>query len=397
MKKIAILISLLTSGLIGFSQINFEKGYFINNGGQRTECLIKNVDWNNNPVNFLYKLSEDSQPVKAILDSVKEFGINDQSKYIRAIVDIDRSSELVEGLSSARNPEFNKEKLFLKVLVEGKADLYSYRDVNLVRYFYKMDTAGIEQLIFKSFRTPNAKVGVNNSFRQQLWVNLKCAEISNIEIENIDYNKNELIKLFEKYNNCDASESVNFEPKEKTDLFNLNIRPGVCFSILSTGNSISTSRNVDFKFKPAYRLGVENEFVMPFLKNKWSVIIEPGIQVFNASEEITNNRVKVNYKSLELPVGLRHYFFLNDEARIFINGSLDINFGIRSNISFANGYKFEIETPTIGNLIFGAGFKYKSNYNVELRYCFNRNILTNYAFWFADYTSLSLIFGYTIF
>jgi hypothetical protein len=282
-------------------------------------------------------------------------------------------------------------------LVEGKANLYSYKDVNLVRYFYEKDTFGIEQLIFKSFRTPEGKVGVNNSFRQQLWVNLKCADILKSDIEKTDYSKNELVKLFKEYNSSFESESVSFEPKEKTDLFNLNIRPGVCFSNLSIGNNIYASNNADFNFKPGYRLGLETEFIMPFLKNKWSVIIEPGIQVFNASKDITNNGLQVNYNYLELPVGIRHYFFLNDKARLFINGSVNINFAVRSGIRYDSGYKLQIENPTVGNMIIGTGFKYKSHYSMELRYGFDRNILNNYAFWYADYSSFSLILGYTIF
>jgi hypothetical protein len=34
---------------------------------------------------------------------------------------------------------------------------------------------------------------------------------------------------------------------------------------------------------------------------------------------------------------------------------------------------------------------------MELRYGFDRNILNNYAFWYADYSSFSLILGNTIF
>ena len=69
-----------------YSQIKFEKGYFINNDGERTDCLIKNSDWRNNPMKFQYRLTEDSISKIATIESVKEFGINSFSKYKRFYV-----------------------------------------------------------------------------------------------------------------------------------------------------------------------------------------------------------------------------------------------------------------------------------------------------------------------
>ena len=55
MKKTLTFIFILTS-IITSAQINFEKGYYISNSGEKTECFIKNIDWMNNPVSFLKML-----------------------------------------------------------------------------------------------------------------------------------------------------------------------------------------------------------------------------------------------------------------------------------------------------------------------------------------------------
>ena len=55
MKKIVVILIAIIS-LKGFSQIKFENGYFINNSDEKIECLIKNKDWDDNPVKFNYKL-----------------------------------------------------------------------------------------------------------------------------------------------------------------------------------------------------------------------------------------------------------------------------------------------------------------------------------------------------
>lgn len=51
MKKLfQIFITLLTINC--YSQISYEKGYYIDNSGQKTECLIKNNDWLRDPTDF---------------------------------------------------------------------------------------------------------------------------------------------------------------------------------------------------------------------------------------------------------------------------------------------------------------------------------------------------------
>src|SRR5690606_35362636 len=104
--------------------------------------------------------------------------------------------------------------LFLKVLVKGKASLYSYQENSLFRYFFETESIEITQLIYKKFtystidgiyREDN-KIGENNQFRQQLFDVLKCDEISKEYYEKIKYRKNDLTKFFVKYNQCENAD-----------------------------------------------------------------------------------------------------------------------------------------------------------------------------------------------
>ncbi|WP_158655227.1 hypothetical protein [Flavivirga eckloniae] len=92
-----------------YSQVKFEKGYYINNKGERGNCLIKNIDWKNTSTEFKYKLAENSEKKKATITAVKEFGILNDSKYIRSKVKIDRSPTDTNTSSYNRNPEFKEE------------------------------------------------------------------------------------------------------------------------------------------------------------------------------------------------------------------------------------------------------------------------------------------------
>jgi hypothetical protein len=295
-------------------------------------------------------------------------------------------------LSNDKNPIFKEEKLFLKVLIQGEASLFIYKDKSLTRYFYQTSHLDINQLIFKEYKTPENKIGTNNEFRRQLFNNLKCSDISMDDLKNIDYEKKALLKFFKKYNSCNNSEFVNFEEKVKSDFFNLNIRPGINSSSLFMNNTTFSSRSADYGNELAFRIGLEFEFIMGFNKNKWAVIIEPTYQYFKAEDKSNTNMSNTNadYKSIEFPFGVRHYLFLNDNSKFFINGSFIYDINLNSKVR-------NLDTKSNANLAIGIGYNYNKTYSVEFRYHTNRDILTDYIVWTSDYKTISLIFGYTLF
>ena len=391
MKKRILFLLITILSLNCYSQISFEKGYYINDSNQKINCLIRNIDWENNPIEFEYKISEQAKKETLTIESVKEFGIDNVLKYIRFDVNIDRSSNKQNLLSNDKNPIFETEKLFLKVLIQGEASLFKYKDKSLTRYFYQTSHLDINQLIFKEYKTPENKIGTNNEFRRQLYNNIKCIDISMNNLKQIDYDKNSLLNIFTKYNSCKNSAFVNFEEKVKSDLFKLNIRPGLNSSSFFINNAIS-SRSKDYGNELAFRIGLEFEFIMGFNKNKWAVIIEPTYQYFKAEDnDITNlSNTNVDYKSLELPIGVRHYLFLNNNSKIFINGSFIYDFVLNSKVR-------NLDASSSLNLAMGVGYNYNQKYSVEFRYHTNRDILTDYNAWNSDFKTISIIFGYTIF
>lgn len=373
------------------SQITYEKGYFINNSDRRVECLIRNIDWKNNPREFEYKASEQSEKEALSIESVKEFGIYNFSKYIRFDINMDRSSSQLDLMSHDKKPILKKETLFLKVLIEGEASLFVYKEKGLVRYFFQTSSNNIDQLIYKEYITSDGRINTNNEFRRQLYTNLKCGNISMNDLAELDYKKNALVKLFNSHNICNGSAFVNYAEKEKPNSWNINIRPGLSHSSLDINNSLITSRSTDYGNVLTYRMGVELEFILEFNNNKWAAIIEPTYQYFKAEDEnITNlSRTNVDYKSIEFPVGIRHYFFLNNNSKIFINGSFIYNIALNSNVR-------NLDVNSGSNLGFGIGYNFNNRYSLEFRYYTNKDILYSYNAWTPEFKTLSIIFGYKI-
>ncbi|MDH7912651.1 tRNA modification GTPase [Winogradskyella sp. SYSU M77433] len=385
--------------LFSFSQIKFEKGYFITNSDEKVECLIRNVDLKFNPDGFTYKLTETSENKKETINSVKEFGVYDRFKYSRHTVDIDYSSSRNEDLNRNYLPDFKEETLFLQVLIEGKANLYSYINAEVSRYFFSTEDKNVEQLVYKEFLNESDKITKNNQYKQQLINNLQCSSIGMGTIKNLHYRKSDLVKFFEKYNKCNNETFTNFENKEKKDLFNLNARLGVNQTSLSI-NGYSITSYIDFGEQTTFRLGVEAEMIMPFHKNKWAIIIEPTYHYFKTDTDVTayfvTQKVEVDYTSIELPIGIRHYFFLNKNSKIFINASLVVDlFSDGSVIEYENRSNLDIKSSS--NLGFGIGYKLLDKFSIECRLHTRRNVLTYYNDWTSDYNSMSLILGYTLF
>lgn len=413
MKKSLTLLLLTFLTLNCYSQISFEKGYFINNSNDKIECLIKNLDWKNNPTNFEYKLSDNKDIKIADIESVKEFGVYNNSKYLRSTVLIDKSSKDINNLSKNRNPEFNEEKLFLKVLLEGKASLYLYEDRNLKKYFYKKENSNIEQLIYKSYLVEENKfdgynkIKQNNRYKQQLSKDLTCTTIKSTKFKNLKYKKKNLLLLFKEYNNCNNTGFVSFDKKEKKDLFNLTFRPRFRNSSLKIQNSASDYLDTDLGNKKSFGFGIEAEFIFPFNKNKWAFLIEPTYQNYKNEKTSNVNNVsdgklitEVDYTSIEIPLGIRHYMFINEDSKVFINASFIFDLSKKTLIEFKRADESNLESLEIltgNNLAFGIGYKYKDKYSLEMRSQTSRNILGGYTSWGSNYKTYSIILGYSIF
>lgn len=403
--KSKILLLLFICSIKALAQINYQKAYYIDNNSQKHEVFIKNTDWKNNPTEFRFKSGLNSEPESLSIDDVKEFNIYKHSKYIREKVKIDRSTDILSKLSQTSEPEYKEEELFLKVLLEGKANLYYYEDGKLRRFFYKKENGNIKQLIYKNYLNAENSVGTNSSYKYQLWNEFRCGDISMGEIQKVKYRKDDLSEFFTDYNQCEGSEFTSFAGKEKRDLINLRIRPGLNLSSFKFRESYTGSEDVNFENQISFRLGLELESILPFHNGKWALLVEPGIQVFKNEMEKTSSigntslerhqNISVDYKSLEISLGIRHYFFLNEISTVFVNAAFVIDSEFDSSATFDPGRTIELKSNN--NMAFGIGYEYNQRFNAELRYQTTREILTDYFYQITEYNALSLILGYQLF
>ncbi len=387
-----------------YSQISFDKGYFIDNSSRKTECLIKNWGWKNNPKSFKYKLSENGQVMQAGVEQVKEFGIYGDDKYIRAKVKIDRSSSLVQKMSHTRKPEFSEEVLFLKVLVGGDASLYEYKEDNLVRYFYQLPGTEIKQLVYKKY-IKNDNIHENNDYKNQLFNELKCPSFSAADFKNLRYNKHDLEKIIVLYNQCKHANYVVYKSRRKSAL-KLNITAGADWHHLNAGNA-ANSRTFDFGSQFSGTLGVEIAYVLPYNRNAWRIFVAPTFQYFKSEalsevQYLTSSvrTATIDYKSIMLPTGLRYMYFLDNRMALFADAAYVFDFPLDAQIELRKDDGSLTNVLTIDSapdFSLSVGFAYNDRYTLALRYYTRREILNTYTYWASDYQTISVVVGINLF
>jgi hypothetical protein len=405
MKRKILLIAVIFTAVSSNAQIKFEKGHFISNDGSKTTCLIKNEDWKKNPLQFEYKLSENSEINTKTIQNVKVFEINNSARYEKHTVNIDRSKSKVRELTTKRTPDYIKSTLFLKLLVAGKGNLYVYNEDNLTRYFFSIGESAVKQLEYKKYLNSYNSISENTLFKLQLKKLFSCKDL---KTENLTYKKESLVSYFKKHNTCFNSEIVYTEKDSSKKKINIYAKIGI-------NSSGFTLRNNDLGSKTGFQVGVEAEYMLPFNKGKWALFIEPtyhnysvenfDVIIVNPGSFIhTNTVIPLSFKSnlIKTPIGLKHYLFLNKKSKIFFSAGVVLNLNISTKIDFVSTTRTDLETISSVGLTFGAGYIWNSRYSINVQLFtpnrFNTNGGINSDAWDDNsFKTASISFGYKLF
>lgn len=408
-QRLSVILCLLIISIN--AQIKFEKGYIIGSDDVKKEVLIKNLGWVSNPNSFVYKTEEKSAESTGNPSTIKEFGVYNEVKYVTYNGDIDYSSDNISDLSSTKEPEMRKASVFLKEIVTGNKNLYSYQGQNVIRYFYADSGAAIQPLIYKKylFEGSSSQIATNDDYINQLKTIFSDDSNAKTMVAKTKYTGSDLKKVFKAYNDKisgTSDEQFSSEEKRKSK-FNLNIRPGINF--YSPVDIAGAYRNDGLPSKSGFRIGAEAELVLPFNKNKWSVVVEPTFSLYSnkatirTSDNLYNINVD-NYSFISIPVSIRHYMFISDKSKIFINAGINfLTLKTSSSKDYAvdyDGYVFDrlklSSSQSFKSATFGIGYNYNNKYSIEARYNTSINMLEEKGP-YADLKYTSLIIGYNIF
>lgn len=298
--------------------------------------------------------------------------------------------------------------------MEGETDLYLYKKGTMERYFYHVNGEDVEPLTYKKYMR-GGHLAINNRYKQQLLIDLECESITLDDVKDLDYSKKDLIKFFKSYNTCLGSESVVFKENQKRKSLNFYLKGGVDLATMMIEKGfMAAGYEAGFGLRP--RFGVEIEYIMPFNRNKWGVYAESNYRTHEMHESFQTNFVN-NYSTvlnvemdfLSTGIGFRHYFFLNESSKLFVNAMVLSDIPLKSDILFETDERYSLDphlddTYTRPYVSVGGGFTYADRVSIEFRYDFqkttvgSKTVLRYYNLnWMAQTTAASVVLGYKLF
>jgi len=404
MKKIYFYLFLLP--LFGLAQTNFKEGYIIDNQNNRKECLLKDEDWLNNPETIFIKTSETAAIETKGLNDILEFGINSTFKYVVAKTKLDESPKNTNELDKNYNPNFVNKTLFLKVLVEGEATLYQYVNANGYHYYLKKGSNPIEPLVHKKYYRSANYIAENNSFQNQLLEAFKDKIINSDAAFKLNYDKKDLIKYVNAYNaNFTNQKTENFSKSQH--IFNTKVKAGLGISDFEiTGNFVGNNAYTEPYGKKTYpNFAVELEYILPFNNNKWAAFLEANFQSYKSELEVikvANSQGGVfvdrklnlvaDYKMLNLPLGIRHYFYLNNSSKIFVGGELISSFVFKKVVFIDTNRPLDSDAFKL-RLGANLGYVFNDKFGLEIKYN-QTNLLQEYVNWSSKFQTISVSMTY---
>ena len=407
-KQISILLVLtLVNFLHLYAQKSYEKGYFINNTGIKTDCLIESKDWESSPKELYFKLTAESVLQKLSLDTISAFEIFGASKYISKTVQIDKSSSDINNLSPVKNPVWQTEKLLLKELVEGKASLYLYSEINLTRFFYSVNDSNLQQLVYKTYRATNDNleifIGTNNNFRQQLYVDVNIPDYK-FDLSKIMYEQKELEKYFEDYNaQFKTTKKVLVKEKTKKDFFKAAIMVGVNYTNLKVVEVFHPINSQDFGAFISPLIGAEFEFNLPLARNNWSILLQPvyNSKISGKLQNISHSdnqpiESEFSYQGIDIPLGVRYRYSLNSKLKVYATGYIETGLMSWYKTSISVDQKpFVILLERALTPGFSIGVDY-DNIGLELKAFANKDFIVRQQTFRTDFNVISLGFKYRL-
>jgi len=335
-------------------------GYYITTSGVKVEGYFKYADFFDTPA-LKFKTDKKSDYV-VLPQDVVEYGLSeDKLKFEKHIVKIDISG----SNSTTKEPEWSDKSLFLNVLIEGNANLYSYiKDYKPLFFFNTAAKPGeINQLVYKKYITSSETTAENNFFRQQLYNAVKCEGENVSDFATVVYDKNQLLGIFRKYNECNGSKSEVYGTKKKSD-FKYTIVAGLYNTTMGIPYALP---EVDQTNDITYGLGIEASYVFPsetteiFFRAEYELLKVKLVSSTNYVYNTTTSIYDLNTQAFNIYVGPRYNFLLNDRSKI----SLDTAFG--ASIPFGDITQSTIITSPTGLQYPGV----PSHYNLEPGFCIN--------------------------
>ena len=145
------------------------------------------------------------------------------------------------------------------------------------------------------------------------------------------------------------------------------------FTDFGVNDGTASARYIDFTNKTTHSFGLEIEYLIPFNQYQLSLFMESNYQYFSGTHiNNDNNKVTtVDYKAIEMPIGLNYYVVFNSNSRLFFRAAVIPNIVLDDSYITFSTHKEKLDSPV--NAYIGIGFNYK-RLSIDYRYYTTQNL-----------------------
>ena len=253
----------------------YSPGYIIKVNGDTTRGFVnyKAGQASSNQVKFKTELSQEAQTYS--VRGISGFKLKDDI-YLTAKVKIDTTKN-PSKLTYDSKYYFADYRVFLQVLTLGPKSLFYYKGPFGIKHFYIQKGNEYELLLYKKYLKGERVITEDNRYKGQLLLYLsKCSSIK-YNIENVEYGKRSLTRLFKRYYDC-TLEKPAFQEKIWPTTFKKGIIGGASYTSIrfkeNGGDDFWYLTGADFTRSTNTTFGIFFEIVFPGKSKKWSLYNE---------------------------------------------------------------------------------------------------------------------------
>lgn len=387
------------------------KGYYVLDTNIKVKGYFKNTDFTDvSTLEFKSSLFSNYNAID--ITKVKEYGIGDNFKFKRFAVKYDKSDIYDDRLSVIKDPEWEEVTVFLNVLAEGNAVLYSYISPHGTKFFYTTkEGENPQQLVYKKYKE-DGRVAINSNFKQQLYFNVNCDNLTTQRFYDIEYTKISLTNYIKEYNSCKETKTTIYsnDYHQKS-----NVRITVFAGVYNASFGIKNANpNIENDNSLSYSLGVETSLAVVsgqlefFGRLEYENLSTEARGTKDQGYNILTHVYKINTGIVSLHIGPRYNLFINDNNKLFIDAALVLNLPLEKTINRdsyiltetdytygGHDASYDLSTALSSNI--GIGYVFSNKFGIDLRYKTNRNMFNGVSTGYTTHMSgLGLNLRYTI-
>ncbi|MFP9115102.1 hypothetical protein ACLI1A_14280 [Flavobacterium sp. RHBU_3] len=364
------------------------KGYYITTSGQRTEGYFKSVNFYNEN-NLLFTSAETGTDyAKVDPETVSEYGAGDDVVFKKFTVQLDDSKLMGTDVGPEKMPVWVTKTVFMNLIIDGDASLYSYTSDKGVKYFFdvKSKNIALNQLVYKQYMAKQNAIGENSQFRQQLYNSVSCPGDNVSAYSSLNYSKKEIQNVFRKYNSCTGSgkETKELEATaSRKSKFTFTLLAGAGSTKVETGNIDPVPGSTT---NTLFTGGAEMALTLP--SGMFSFFFKAMYEDVSAETQITTTtptRTSVDTHTIkssfaDLYIGPRYNFNFAGKHTLFadVAYAVAIPFGDTSRkhqtttVDGTVSYYHEYTLKSDFFYTAGVGYQYNNKYGVEVHSDFSR-------------------------